>query len=398
MLRTGGILFKFLYNYITDKNESDNYNDIQKKNDKLRVLSDTLASYGGVLTKISQLLNYDNENNQNYSDCKPYNQEGTTDYLKKIYNEDKELFRNVKSLDFNVLKAGSVGQIHRGIYNDDKDIIIKIQYSGLYDQFIEDIDLVDLLTKYLYRFIDLEDSIKEIKKKLFEELDYKLEYNNHLQLYNLWKDHENIKIPELINELCTNNLLGMEYIDGQVLNEFIDTSTQDERNHIGRLLVIFIFHNFFKHGIYYSDIHYGNFIVKSKNILYVTDFGCIHYLEKDLLENLINLYNVMLTDNKQEFYNVVEKMGIIKGDISNDSKEYMYYYFKIQFEPWITDEFEFSKSWLDKALHKNLDYMKEWKLPSNLVYLNKIAYGFYYLCTKLKLKGQFVSIITNIIM
>ena len=35
--------------------------------------------------------------------------------------------------------------------------------------------------------------------------------------------------------------------------------------------------------------------------------------------------------------------------------------------------------------------MKEWNLPSNMVYLNKIPFGLFHILTKLKLKFDFTE-------
>ena len=83
----------------------------------------------------------------------------------------------------------------------------------------------------------------------------------------------------------------MEYIDAEGLTSFIENSTQEEKNLIGKYIVEFIFVNFYKHGIFYSDIHYGNFLIKDKQVLYVTDFGCINNIDDILLNNLKNLHN-----------------------------------------------------------------------------------------------------------
>jgi predicted unusual protein kinase regulating ubiquinone biosynthesis (AarF/ABC1/UbiB family) len=396
MLRTGSILLNFVYNYIRDSNNNNNtqnlgdgQKEIDEKNKKIRILTKTLLSYGGLFAKIAQLTAIGEENDTSFSDCKPYNQKETIEYIMKLYNSDKELFKNVKTLNEEVLKAGSIGQIHTGTYNDDRQIAIKVQYFKLVEQFNEDLILLDKLTKYLFNFIDLKDAVDEIKEKLLEELDYENECKNHQILYDLWKTNENIKIPELIPELCTKNMIGMEFIDGDVLNIFLEKSTLEEKNIIGNLIIDFIFTNFFRHRLYYSDIHYGNFIIKNNNILYITDFGCVHNLSEELLNILIELYKTMLTDNKEEFYNVLYKMNILHDKVSEESKKYAYEYFKIQFTPWISEEFEFSEEWLKKALFKETLYMREWKLPKDYVFLNKIAYNLYYLCTKLKMKGNF---------
>ena len=41
----------------------------------------------------------------------------------------------------------------------------------------------------------------------------------------------------------------------------------------------------FKNQLFYSDIHYGNFLIQNKEILCIMDFGCINYIDDELLKN-----------------------------------------------------------------------------------------------------------------
>ena len=238
----------------------------------------------------------------------------------------------------------------------------------------------------------------DIKTKLYEELDYTIEFNNQQEIFDLWNTHAYINIAKLIPELCTENILTMEYINGSGIISFIENSTQEERDKIGMLIVEFIFTNFYKYGLFYSDIHYGNFLVQDNIYLYITDFGCLNKIEDELLNNLINLHVAIKKEDKDEFYNIVKKIGILKDDISEESKKYMYDYFKIQYTPWLqNDEFEFTEDWIIFAVHKETELMKEWVLPHNCVYLNKIPYGMYHLLTKLKVKGNFSKLFHELI-
>lgn len=396
MLRSGSICISFLYNYLLSENntvdsEENNGNTLIKKSTKLKCLASTFASYGGVLAKLSQILCFEDGKGDVFSDCKPYAQKETIEYFKNEVITKPEFFKNVHSINFDVFKAGSIGQVHKCIYLDNKDIVIKVQYVGLYDQFKSDIFLLDKIASYLFYFSDVSNAMTDIKTKLYEELDYRIEFANQQKMFDLWKDHENIKITELIPELCTENLLSMHFIDADGLSTFTQNSTQEERNIIGMDIVDFIFTNFYKYGIFYSDIHYGNFLIKDKRVLYVTDFGCLNDLSGELIENLIKLHKVIIDEDEEMFYAVVKDMGILKDDIPLESKEYMYEYFKIQYEPWTKNGFEFTEEWLMKCVFKKTELMKDWILPNNCTYLNKIPYGMYHILTKLNLKGDFLD-------
>lgn len=403
MIRSGSICLSLLYKYLMSTNEevndtTSNGKILIKKATKLECLSETFKSYGGVLAKLSQIVCLENEDNSVFSECEPFSTDKTIKYLKNEFENNPEYFKNIKMIDFNPFKSGSIGQVHKGIYIDNKEIIIKVQYVGLKEQMETDLYILDKLVSYLYNFSNLTDAMIDIKKKLNEELDYTLEFYNQKNIYDLWNHHQYIKIAEVIPDISNEKMLGMYYIDAENLPSFIDNSTQGERNKIGMLIVEFIFTNLYKHGIFYSDIHYGNFLIKNKSILYVMDFGCIHYIEPDLLENLKNLHRSILNNDSKTFYNIVIDLGIINDEtISLDSKKYLYDYIKLQMEPWLSNNFKFSDDWLEKAVYKNVDLMKEWKLPPNMVYLNKICYGFPHVLKKLQLEGNFLHFFQNIL-
>jgi len=402
MLRSGSICISFLYKYLTSENNTENTGDeLIKRGTKLKCLTDTFQSYGGVLSKLSQILSVEDQNSNVFSDCKPFSQKKTIEYLKNEFETNDIFFKDIEELDFNVYKSGSVGQVHKALYNKNgksHEIVLKVQYVGLYEQVQTDLFILDKLTSYLFHFSDLSHAMIDIKTKLYEELDYKTELNNQQTIFKLWENHPNIKIPEVIPELSTDKILGMYYINADSLNTFILNSTQDERNNIGNYIVEFIFTNMYNNKIFYSDIHYGNFLIQDNKKLYVMDFGCINSINDELLENIKNLHISILDKNIDNFYNIVEKMGIINCEtISEKSKNYIYYYFNLQFTPLISEEFQFTEEWLTKSVYKETELMKEWQLPPNMVYLNKIPYGLYHILTKLNLKCNFTPFFNKLL-
>ena len=420
MIRSGKICLSLLYNYILSPEietepgkykSSDGNNELIEKNNKLHSISKVLESYGGVLSKLSQLVCIDDQNNTSFSDCKPFSQDKTTDYLIKKYNECKDredsLFFNLTSVDFNVLKSGSVGQVHKAVFRNrligddsEKDVIIKIQYENLVDQMKSDIQLLDIIVNFLYS-LDLSSAVNNIKTKLFEELDYKKEVINQIHFKDMWKNSNDIIIPKIIPELCTEKIIGMEFIKGISFSDFVKTASYEDRNRIGELLVEFTFKNIYNNNIFYSDVHYGNFLIVSEpyeNVkLCVLDFGCIHKIDIALGEKIKKLHKAILEDNEDGFYKIVESMGILKPDTGIESKTYMYKYFKMQYEPWTDKDFEFSDTNLERLCHKNIELMKEWNLPNDMVYFNKIPFGLFHLLTKLNLKKDFTAFFNNIL-
>lgn len=399
MLRSGKICMSLLYKYITnsiteDTNETD---DIIKKSLKIKCISEVFENCGGVLTKISQIMNYQYGiiDSTVFSECKPYNEKETLQFiLDKI--EDKDYSKNIQSFDSNVYKSGTVGQIHKAIYKDGEEIVLKVQYSGLLDQFKSDINILKSIINFL--FSSMSNVIEDIENKLYEELDFRNEFQNHEIFYKIWENNEYIKIPKLIPELSNNKIIGMNLIHGESLNDFINNSTQEEKNKIGVLLVDFIFTSLYKHRIFYNDSHYGNFIIENKDTLHVVDFGSVNVYDVELLNKLKTFHKSMINDDIESFYACATELGLINDDTSKESRDFLFPCIKRICRPWIlNEEFEFTEDYINELTIRETNLTKEWNVSGDIIYLSKIPYGLCNILHKLNLKYNFHNFFNNLI-
>jgi predicted unusual protein kinase regulating ubiquinone biosynthesis (AarF/ABC1/UbiB family) len=359
-------------------------------------LSEVFENCGGVLTKISQIMKYQYgiSDSSVFSECKPYNEKETLQFiLDKI--EDKNYSKNIKSFDSTVYKSGTVGQIHKAVYIDGQEIVLKVQYSGLLEQFKTDISILKSIIKFM--FSTLSDTIEDIEIKLYEELDFTNEFRNHETFYKIWENNEYIKIPKLIPELCDNKIMGMSLIHGENLNDFINNSTQEEKNKIGILLVQFVFTSLYKHNIFYNDSHYGNFIIENKDTLHIVDFGSVNVYNDELLNKIKVFHKSMINDDIEGFYESATELGIINDEISEESREILFPTMKRICKPWImNDEFEFTEDFILELTIHETHLSKEWK-SGDIIYLAKIPYGLCNILQKLNLKYNFHDFFTNLI-
>lgn len=398
--RTTSVCFSLLKNVLAgnpDKNNrstspSSNVDDFKAKTTTLKLFANTFANHGGILSKIAQILCYsDNDSGHNvFADCKPFNAELTRQFILKKFTEDPEFFDNISFFDPNIYKSGSIGQVHRAIYKDDKEIVVKVQYVGLREQYKTDLLILDQLVKYLIGGkITMKVALDEIKNKLYEELDYTNEAKNQQRFIDLWEGCEWLKIPHIIYELSTENILTTEYINGDSFHNFILTATQEQKNDIGMKLCEFTFKNLYQNNVFYSDLHYGNFLIEDCRILHVLDFGCTHEISDDEANDIKKIHKTIMLNDKAKLMSILEEMNVFNENTTEESKEYAYNYFSLQFEPWISNNFCFSDEWIDKSTKKEMELMKQWNFPRSLVYISKIPFGLYHLTNSLKLEGDF---------
>lgn len=394
MLKTGSLGISYLYNLLkSDSGSSGSSSDTLEKNTKnLRAIRSTLESHGGVFAKISQIISYDNSSSSVFSECKPYSQKKTIKYIKKIAKErysEKDF-----SIDFNVYKSGSIGQVHIGTFNQ-KKVAIKVQYTDLVAKTEDDLKAFDLLASFMYVFTDVKQIIKDIRQKMHEELDYTIELANHTYIYNLWKD-TNISIPNVYPELSTDKIIVTDFIEGDNLTTFIKTADQESKNKIAYDIIKFTFENLYKHHVFYSDMHFGNIIIQDGNKLGVIDFGCLHYLKNTMCNHLINIHKAIIENNDEKMFVILKDFGILTDSVSELSRNYCIKYFKLQYEPWFKDSFEFTAEWWETINQKDTDLLAEWKLPAEVIYLNKVPYCLYQILVEMKASGNFKQIFTQI--
>jgi len=406
MIRNSSICLSVLYNIVKSQissysktDENDGFDDFKKKNRLLHDLKSSFENFGGVFNKLAQLLSIDDYDLQstNYDECKPMNINETIDFLKNEFHTNESLNSIIESIDFNVHKSGSVGQVHKAQLKNGDNIIIKVQYSGIEKQILSDLSLLNSIGSFLFSFVDLSNALKDINTKTIEELDYRIESKNQKYMHDCWIGDENIKIPEIIPEIISKQYLGMNFINAESLQSFVKNSTQEEKNFIAYNLVKFVFTNIYKHKCLYSDIHYGNFLIKDKHILYVMDYGCFHYVDDDLFDYFRNIHLSLKHENLDLFYSSLYKIGFIDETISDESKTYIYEYMKMLNVPWLSKKFHFTSDFIEKSSYKNTTLMREWKIPPNMVYFNKIPFNLFYILYTLNAECNFSDIFEQLI-
>ena len=386
ILRTCNIIKDITITYLTMNTDEDD--DLISKTRSLRTLASVFSSYGGALGKIAQTLSLENERSDVYDRVKPLASNQTHKYMTDVLMNADD-FRNI-DIEPEIYRNGSLGQVYKAYDIEKNKLIIKVKYSNLDDETKSDLEIVETLIKYLYSTTHIQNALIDIQYKMMEELDYSNEVNNQIKIKELWdskKTNSHIKIPKVYTDLSSTNVIVMEYMEDFVsMSDFLENSTQEEKNNIGNLMIEFVFENLYEHNIYYSDNHYGNFLVKDNNTLCVLDFGCVTCYEDNMITDLKNIHMKIFNEDKDGFYEIMTRIGILSDETTDESKEYCYQFFKLQYEPLVKENFVFTDEWVDKAGEKNMILMKEWGLPLGFIYLHKIPYGLYHILGKLHLE------------
>ena len=68
-------------------------------------------------------------------------------------------------------------------------------------------------------------------------------------------------------------------------------------------------------------------------------------------------------------------------------------------EPWCEEkQFTFTREWLEKnSHHKEWRLLRQWDIPRELLYFNKIPYGLFHILTQLNCENKFYKIFNQLI-
>ncbi len=116
--------------------------------------------------------------------------------------------------------AGSFGQVYYGQLRNGQPIIIKVLRPMIRELLKHDLKLLSRFSKtffaklYKNMNIDLNDALKEFADATLRETDYQHEAAFADELYQYYKKHPIIHIPQTYLDLCTDNIIVQDYVEG----------------------------------------------------------------------------------------------------------------------------------------------------------------------------------------
>lgn len=214
--------------------------------------------------------------------------------------------------------AASLGQVHRGVLHDGRKVAVKLQYPDMSSAVEADLRQLDWVFK-LYRRYDtaIDPSLihAELSARLREELDYGRE-GRHMALYrHMLADEPAVHVPEVVDELSTNRLITMTWLDGTPFMRFLEENPDIEtRNRVAHNMFRTWYVPFYFFGVIHGDPHLGNYTIREDGSINLLDFGCIRVFPPAFVKGVIDLYRALRDGDEELAVQAYASWGFIDLD------------------------------------------------------------------------------------
>lgn len=271
--------------------------------------------------------------------------------LEERLGEDwRELFAE---FDDKPSAAASIGQVHRAVWHDGREVAVKVQYPGAGEALLSDLNQLGRFARLLGPLvpgIDIKPLIAELRDRVSEELDYGLEAQAQQAHAEEFANDPDVVVPAVVHQ--SDQVLITEWIDGVPLSEVISDGTQEQRDRAGQLLARFLFSGPARTGLLHADPHPGNFRLlpggpdgEEDWRLGVLDFGTVDRLPGGLPDTIGTSLRMTLDGEAEAVYELLRVEGFVKESIELDPDAVLDYLVPI-IEPAEVDAFTFTRGWM----------------------------------------------------
>lgn len=209
------------------------------------------------------------------------------------------------SFDETPLASASIAQVHPATLHNGKEVVVKVLRPGIAEQIKADIGLLRHLANFADRHhpnaekIRPQEVVDEIDSTLQAELDLQREGSNASYMRRLWKDSDDLYVPEVFWDYSRENVLTLERVSGVGSDDVAAlTEAGVDLSKLAAKGVRLFYTQVFRDNFFHADAHSGNIWVdatRKDNPRYIAlDFGIVGQLQQRdqyyLAENFMAMF------------------------------------------------------------------------------------------------------------
>ena len=285
------------------------------------------------------------------------------------------------------IAAASIGQVHRAVLHDGRDVAVKIQYPGAAEAIRDDLANTELLATF-FRFAasasgnamqpDFRHMTREIAAHIAEELDYRHEAANITAFSALYRGHPFIRVPEVIDEASGDRVLTMTYLDGM---DWAAAQQADEelKNTWAEVIWRFFAGSIRHANLFNADTHPGNYCFGADGTVGFVDFGCVKVMPERQRHRYIRMLRAAVNGHKQAMHDLMAELGYFAGGSTLSTDEAYQWMAELLYEALAPQPVTYTQDALKRAIGALIDIrspdhpVRRVSAPDDLVLFPRIS-------------------------
>jgi ubiquinone biosynthesis protein len=174
------------------------------------------------------------------------------------------------------IASASVAQVHRARLADGRIVAVKVRRPHLEKIVRFDLAVMRLVARLMsllpsIRLLAPVEAVEEFGKGIAMQLDFRIEAQNNRRFRALFADDPDVIFPELVDDMCSERVLTMGFIEGTKILQFRKTPHDPTR--LARIGFRTLLQMVFKDGFVHADLHPGNILITPAGKVALLDLG-----------------------------------------------------------------------------------------------------------------------------